>query len=189
MFRHLISEVEKRADYTPAQKKAVTQLLTDSALSSMEGNRIAKHLLPRKAVAGWETDYIKTYKNYFDPHNALMSRAKYAKDINAAVKDMMDYTEAHAFDSGSGPTDRSLILTELNKRDNFFGTPNHLGDEGNGGLAGRVMKYAEAASFFANMVSPGHLITHQTHQILTYDMLAAKYGPAKTTGEEPVEML
>jgi len=178
LFKHLISEVEKRTDYTDGQKKAVIQLLKDSALSSMEGNRIAKHLLPRKAVAGWDTDYIKTYKNYFDPHNALMSRTKYAKDINSATNEMIKYADDHQFEAGA--TERSLILKELNKRDNFFGTPNHLGDEGSNKLIGRVMKYAEAASFFANMVSPGHIIVHQTHQILTADMLAAKYGPMKT---------
>jgi hypothetical protein len=176
LFNHLMAAVDKRTDYTNAQKEAVKGLLRDTALSSLEGNRIAKHMMERKAVAGWDTDYIKTFKSYMDAHNALISRVKYSKDMNSAVNDMMKYADEHQGEEGA--TERGYVLDELNKRDNFFGTPNDQG-EGKGGFAGRVLKFAEAASFFAHMVSPGHLITHQTHQILTYDVLAAKYGPLK----------
>ena len=142
-------------------------------------------MLPRKTVAGWNSDYIKTYQNYFDAHNALMSRVKYAYEIASATNDMIKYTKDHELDGTPGGFERSSVLTELNNRENFFGSPDYTGSDTSefGKFMAPVLRKAAALSFLQHMVSVGHIISHSTHQILTADMVAAKYGGFGTMGE------
>ena len=183
LFKKLINDVDKRTDYTADQKNAVKQLLTDTAISSMEGNRIAKTLLPRKMVAGWDTDFIKTYDKYADMHNALMSRNKYAKEMGDIQNEMIKHTKDNEYKPGN--TERSSVLSELHDRDNFFGSPGYVGGEDSklGKKVAPVLRKMAAVSFLNHMVSVGHIITHSTHQILTADVVAAKYGGLGTMGE------
>jgi hypothetical protein len=183
LFKKLIASIDKRTDYTEDQKAAVKQLLKDTAIGSMEGNRIAKTLLPRKLVAGWDTDFIKTYDKYADMHNALMSRNKYAKDMGAIKNEMVKHAKDNEFSPGA--TERSAVLSELHDRDNFFGAPDYVGGEDSklGKTLAPVLRKAGTLSFLNHMVSVGHVITHSTHQIITADLVAAKYGGFGTMGE------
>jgi len=183
LFKKLINSIDRRTDYTEDQKKSVKQLLTDTAIGSMEGNRIAKTLLPRKMVAGWDSDFIKTYDKYADMHNALISRNKYAKEMGDIQNEMIQHAKDNEYERGN--TERSAILDELHDRDNFFGSPSYVGGEDSklGKKVAPVLRKAGAISFLNHMVSVGHVITHATHQIITADMVAAKYGGLGTMGE------
>ena len=186
MYKKLLSAIDKRTDYDEGQKKAAKQLLSDAAISSMEGNRVAKTLLPRKLVAGWDTDFLKTYDKYADMHNALMSRLKFNQELNAARDDMIKYTKDHRYDGpNTGGTERSGVLTELQDRNNFFGSPDYVGNESTkfGQTISPVLRKMMTLSFLQSMGSVGHSIVHSTHQIITADMVAGKFGGLGTMAE------
>jgi hypothetical protein len=112
-----------------------------------------------------------------------MSRAKYAKEMGSISSDMQKYAKDHEFEPGA--TERSAVLSEMADRDSFFGSTNYLGGDSSewGKTLSPVLRKTAALSFLQNMASVGHLMTHMTHQFITTELVAAKYGGWGSVGE------
>ena len=170
--RALIARIEKRNDLTPAQKNLQTEVIRQTSLANQTGNRISKHWIARRNVAGADFGSVLGLRDYNNASSAYLARVETLPVIDKALADMQEI--AKAGEKGKDAFTLSTVYNEMAARTQGFDA-NTL----TGGKMGHVMGNEMTLNFLRYLASPAHILLHMMHPMLySAPTLASRHGYA-----------
>lgn len=170
--RALIARIERRDDISPQEKRLQQEVIRQTNLANQTGNRISKHWIERRNVAGADFESVQGLRDYNNASSAYLARVETLPTIDKALEQMQEI--AKQGEKGKDAFTLSTLYNEMAQRTQGFDA-NTL----TGGKMSPTMGKVMTLNFLRYLASPAHILLHMMHPMLyTAPTLASKHGYA-----------
>ncbi len=180
-FDRALNSLRQRNGFKALPEEARREMenhLRDAFLSALGPTRAQSRRLPRTHVAGASNDIFKTTRQYASSMSGYLARQKHQPQVDAAMKELNDYTEAHRYESTDRTYPRGQVLKEFQQRVFAQGEPEPT-DMLHKGIS-RLLQI----SMLDKLASPAyHVINSSEPWTISLPVLAGRHGVGKTMFE------
>jgi len=180
-FDRTLNSLRQRAGFKALPEEARREMeshLRDAFLSALGPTRAQSRRLPRSYVAGASNDIFKSLRQYASSMSGYIARQKHQPQVDALMKQLNDYNEAHRYEDTSRTYPRGQALKEIQQRVFSQGEPEPTGIFHKG--VSRLLQL----SMLDKLASPAyHVINSSEPFTISLPVLAGRHGVGKSLFE------